>query len=317
MQSLESNTAYVKQVAAELGFSHCGIAKAEKLDEDARRLEAWLMNDRHAGMQYMANHFDLRVDPTRLVPGAKSVITLMTNYYPSIQQDTGIPKVSKYALGEDYHDVIRERLRTFLLRLRERVGEIDGRGFVDSAPVLERAWAERSGLGWIGKNANLINNKHGSFYFLSTLITDLPLIADDPFNKDFCGSCTRCIDNCPTDAILPNREIDANRCISYLTIELKEQTIPGEFSGKFEDWLFGCDICQDVCPWNRFSTPTDEPRFEPRDEILHFSFKDWMDMNEDQFRKIFKGSPLKRSKFAGIKRNLNFLLDATSGNPAQ
>jgi len=313
MQGIESHTAFVKQTAAGLGFSHCGIAKAERLDEDARRLETWLLKEHHAGMAYMENHFDLRVDPTKLVPGAKSVITLLMNYFPSASQDAGSPKISKYAYGKDYHDVIREKLNQFLYLLREKTGNINGRGFVDSAPVLERAWATKTGLGWVGKNGNLINKQNGSFFFIATLITDLNLIADNPFVKDYCGTCTKCIDSCPTDAILPGKDIDANRCISYLTIELKDLMIPDEFSGKFNDWVFGCDICQDVCPWNRFSKPQEMPEFNPKEEILHFSFDEWNRIDEIKFREIFKNSPIKRSKFRGIKRNLQFLANDKSG----
>ncbi|MCC6258130.1 MAG: tRNA epoxyqueuosine(34) reductase QueG [Chitinophagaceae bacterium] len=313
MSILETRGTLVKKIAKELEFSHCGIARAERLDEDARRLESWLLKGHHAGMGYMENHFELRVDPTKLVPGAKSVITLMMNYYPSELQEKGIPKISKYAYGNDYHDIIREKLNQFLFRLRENFGEINGRGFVDSAPVLERTWATKTGLGWVGKNGNLINKEHGSFFFLSTLITDLALPPDDPFARDYCGTCTKCIDNCPTEAIHPNKDIDARRCISYLTIELKDMLIPEEFSGKFEDWMFGCDICQDVCPWNRFAEPQSVPGFSPRSEILHFNFTQWEEMNEDQFKKIFKDSPIKRSKFKGIKRNLQFLLHAKPG----
>lgn len=314
---MDTHTALVKQTATDLGFSHCGIARAVKLDDDARRLETWLLKGHHAGMAYMENHFDLRTDPTKLVPGAKSVITLMLNYFPPVQQDEGIPKISKYAYGKDYHDVIREKLNLFLFRLREKIGDINGRGFVDSAPVLERAWAAKTGLGWVGKNGNLINKQHGSFFFISTLITDLVLQADDPFAKDYCGTCTKCIDHCPTEAILPGKDIDANRCISYLTIELKDMLIPGELSGKFEDWMFGCDICQDVCPWNRFAKPQHAPELEPKTEILHFSFNQWNNLDEIKFRELFKGSPIKRSKFNGIKRNLQFLLDAKPGKQAK
>lgn len=306
----ETHSYLIKQIASDLGFSHCGIAKAEKLDDDARRLEAWLLKGHHAGMGYMDNHFDLRIDPTKLVPGAKSVITLMMNYFPPEVQDEGIPKISKYAYGKDYHEVIREKLNQFLFRLREKVGQVNGRGFVDSAPVLERAWASRTGLGWVGKNGNLINKQQGSFFFLATLITDLHLQPDDPFARDYCGTCTKCIDSCPTEAILPGKDIDARRCISYLTIELKEMLIPDEFSGKFEDWMFGCDICQDVCPWNRFSKPQHVPEFTARPEILHFHFNQWEEMDENKFKEIFKGSPVKRSKFNGFKRNLQFLLNA-------
>ncbi len=297
----------VKSLASALGFDYCGIARAEKLDEDARRLENWLNQGFHGKMKYMENYFDLRVDPTQLVPGAKSVITLLKNYYPQELQQTDGPKISKYAYGKDYHEVIRDQLNQFLSLLREQIGEINGRGFVDSAPVLERSWAVRSGLGWVGKNGNLLTRKSGSFYFISTLVTDLDLEPDDPFAGDFCGSCTRCIDACPTDAILPNRVIDGSRCISYFTIELKDELLPSELSGRFDNWIFGCDICQDVCPWNRFSKPASEPAFQPIPEILHLNTLEWEEMTEEAFKKIFKHSPLKRTKFTGIQRNLKFV----------
>jgi epoxyqueuosine reductase len=301
------NTILVKQTAASLGFEFCGIAKAKKLDEDARRLEIWLQKGMHGGMDYMENHFDLRVDPEKLVPGARSVITLMLNYFPVQNQTANAAKVSKYAYGKDYHEVIRSKLRTFLQILNEKVGEVHGRGFVDSAPVLERSWAQQSGLGWIGKNGNLINKKAGSFYFLATLITDLELDYDDPVAKDYCGSCTKCIDSCPTEAILPGKTIDASKCISYFTIELKENIIPNEMKGKFGDWIFGCDICQDVCPWNRFAKPTNETEFSAIPEVLNMSTTDWEKLTEESFKKIFKDSPVKRARFNGIKRNLQFL----------
>ncbi len=258
-------------------------------------------------MEYMQQHFDLRIDPQKLVPGAKSVITLLKNYYPAEEQRKDAPKISKYAYGKDYHEVIRDQLKIFLSKLREQFGEVNGRGFVDSAPVLERSWAQRSGLGWIGKNGNLINKQQGSFFFIATLITDLPAEPDDPFAKDYCGSCSRCIDACPTDAILPNKVIDGSSCISYFTIELKDMLIPESKKGKFDNWMFGCDVCQDVCPWNRFAKPTKEPGFKPIAEILDFNTKDWEELTEESFKKIFRNSPLKRSKFAGIKRNLKFL----------
>jgi epoxyqueuosine reductase len=298
---------FVKEMSSELGFDYCGIATAKKLDEDARRLESWLGKGFHAGMQYMENHFDMRVDPSLLVPGAKSVITLLVNYYPKNFQRSDSLRVSKYAYGEDYHEVIREKLKIFLQRLRDKVGEINGRGFIDSAPVLERAWAVRSGLGWVGKNGNLLTKRHGSFFFIATLITDLEIAPDDPFAKDYCGSCRKCIDACPTEAILENKVVDGSKCISYHTIELKELIISPELNGKFEGWMFGCDTCQDVCPWNRFSTATNEERFEPIPEILNFSTQDWEQLTEEAFRKIFRNSPLKRSKFKGIHRNITFL----------
>lgn len=297
----------IKQAAIESGFDHCGIAKAVKLEDDARRLENWLQAGRHGSMHYMANHFDLRVDPTLLVPGAQSVITVLKNYYPLQFQQEEAPRISKYAYGQDYHLVIREQLNGLLATIRQMAGNVQGRGFVDSAPVLERSWALRSGLGWIGKNGNLITRVNGSFFFIATLITDLQLEPDDPFAKDYCGTCTRCIDACPTDAILPGKEIDGSRCISYFTIELKDALLPDEMKGKFDNWMFGCDVCQDVCPWNRFSAPHQEPLFEPLETILHFSKSDWNDLTEDQFKILFRHSPLKRSKWQGIKRNLSFI----------
>jgi len=304
---LESYTHLVKSTAKELGFDYCGIAKAQKLNEDAVRLETWLRRGFHGSMQYMEKYFDLRVDPTLLVPGAKSVITLMLNYFPSQQQKNTAPKISKYAFGKDYHEVIKSKLNNLLFILQEKVGEIHGRGFVDSAPVLERTWAQRSGLGWIGRNGNLITKQQGSFFFVATLITDLELLYDDPFVKDYCGTCRRCIDACPTNAILDNKVINGSSCISYFTIELKDMLIPDEMKGKFQNWMFGCDICQDVCPWNRFSKPAAEAAFTPVPEILNLSTKEWENITEETFKNIFKESPLKRAKFKGIQRNLKFI----------
>jgi len=307
LKKQEENTLFIKKTAARLGFDYCGIAKAEKLDDDAVRLEKWLNKGMHGSMQYMEKYFDLRIDPSKLVPGARSVITLLKNYYPSQQQDVTAPKISKYAFGKDYHEVLRKQLTELIESIKETLGEIHGRGFVDSAPVLERTWAQRSGLGWVGKNGNLINKQSGSFYFIATLITDLELQYDDPFVKDVCGTCTKCIDACPTDAILPDKVVDGSKCISYFTIELKEMLIPGEVKGKFDNWMFGCDTCQDVCPWNRFSHPNKEINFIPVPEILNLSTKEWEMMTEESFKKIFKDSPLRRSKFKGIQRNLKFL----------
>lgn len=307
MNPLQQHTAFIKKTAVWLGFEHCGIAPAARLDADARRLEQWLQKGMHGSMQYMEKYFDQRIDPQKLVPGAKSVITLLKNYYPSQQQDAAAPKISKYAFGKDYHEVIREKLNELIALLKEEAGEIHGRGFVDSAPVLERTWAQRSGLGWVAKNGNLINKQSGSFYFIATLITDLELQYDDPFAKDYCGTCTRCIDECPTDAILPDKVVDGSKCISYFTIELKEMLIPGEMKGKFDNWLFGCDTCQDVCPWNRFSHPHRENAFTPIPEILNLSMNEWEAMTEDGFKKLFKDSPLRRTKFSGIQRNLKFI----------
>ena len=290
-----------------MGFDHCGIAKARKLDDDARRLESWLQKGMHASMTYMENHFDLRVDPTKLVPGAKSVITLLLNYTPALPFPDKEVKIARYALGKDYHEVIRGKLNTLLHLMEENIGKVHGRGFVDSAPVLERSWAQLSGAGWIGKNGNLLTRSGGSFFFIATLITDLELEYDDPFVKDYCGTCTRCIDACPTEAISPGKVVDGSKCISYFTIELKEMMIPAEMEGKFSNWMFGCDTCQDVCPWNRFSSPTTVPEFQPLPEVLNFSTRDWESLTETSFNKIFRDSPLKRSKYKGIKRNLAFL----------
>jgi epoxyqueuosine reductase len=249
----------------------------------------------------------MRVDPRKLVPGARSVITLLQNYFPAEQQAANAPQIAKYAYGKDYHEVIRTKLRTFLERINQEIGEVQGRGFVDSAPVLERSWAVKSGAGWVGRNGNLITRSGGSFYFIATLIVDIDLLYDDPFAKDFCGSCRKCIDACPTDAILDNKVVDGSKCISYFTIELKDALIPGDMKGKFDNWMFGCDVCQDVCPWNRFSEPTGEKQFSPIPEILNLSTKEWESLSEDGFKTIFKDSPLKRTKFKGIQRNLSFI----------
>ena len=307
MISANYNTRFVKDTAQKLGFDYCGITKAVKLNEDARRLETWLNKGMHGTMQYMEKYFDQRIDPSLLVPGAKTVITLLLNYFPAEKQNDTAPKVAKYAYGKDYHEVIKEKLNSFLQILKAETGDFNGRGFVDSAPVLERSWAQRSGLGWIGKNGNLLTKQSGSFFFIATLIIDIELDYDDPFVKDYCGSCSKCIDACPTNAILPGSIVDGSRCISYFTIELKDMLIPSEMHGRFNDWMFGCDICQDVCPWNRFSKPTQEIQFKPLPEILNFTTKEWEHMTEESFRKIFKHSPLKRSKFKGIQRNLKFI----------
>lgn len=307
LPSLSKNTALVHELAKEEGFDFCGISSADFLLEEAPRLEAWLKRGNHGTMQWMENHFDKRLDPRLLVPGAKSVISLLCNYYTnSEQRDAASPKISKYALGNDYHLVIKKKLKSLVSKLHEQIGEIDGRIFVDSAPVLERAWAAKSGLGWIGKNSMLINKSSGSFYFIAQIISDLALIPDGPI-KDYCGSCTACIDHCPTEAILPDRTLDSNRCISYLTIELREQ-IPQAFENKMENWAFGCDICQDVCPWNRFSKPHEEPEFNANPELLNMSKKDWKELNEVRFEFIFKNSAVKRTKFKGLRRNIDFLI---------
>ena len=303
----QKQTKLIKQLASEFGFNFCGIAQATKLDDDARRLELWLNKGMHGNMQYMERYFDLRIDPRQLVPGAKSVITLLLNYFPKDKQDAGALKISKYAFGKDYHEVIREKLNNLIESIKINIGEIHGRGFVDSAPVLERTWAQRSGLGWVGKNGNLINKQSGSFFFIATLITDLELEYDDAFVKDHCGTCTKCIDACPTGAILPGKVVDGSKCISYFTIELKDMLIPTEMKGKFDNWAFGCDICQDVCPWNRFSKPTSETEFTPLPGILNISTKEWEAMTEEKFKTIFKNSALNRSKLKGIQRNLKFL----------
>ena len=307
MQLIQEHTRFIKETALSLGFTHCGIAKAAPLDEDARRLEKWLHAGMHGSMQYLENHFDLRIDPTKLVPGAKSVITLTQNYFTPKKQPADSPKISTYAYGTDYHFVIKEKLNKLLAVLQQKAGDIVGRGFVDSAPVLERTWAQKSGAGWIGKNGNLISKKDGSFFFIATLIVDLPLIYDDPFAKDFCGSCTKCIDACPTDAILPDKTIAGNKCISYFTIELKDAIIPSEMKGKFDNWMFGCDTCQDVCPWNRFSKQHVEPGFTANTAIETFGTNEWNNLTKEGFKTVFKNSPLQRSKFEGITRNLEFI----------
>lgn len=294
----------IKQEAAILGFQSCGIAHAAPLYEDAKRLETWLHQGFHGEMKYMENHFDLRIDPTKLVPGAKSIVTLLLNYFPSEEQNANATKIAKYAWGTDYHFVIKDKLHQLLNFIKENIGEVNGRGFVDSAPVLERSWAVKSGLGWIGKNGNLLNKHSGSFFFIATLITDLQLDVDAPFATDHCGTCTRCIDACPTQAIVSPTEVDGSKCISYFTIELKDALIPNAFKDKLDGWMFGCDVCQDVCPWNRFSKPNTENAFQPIPEILNLSLAEWEAMTEENFKKIFKNSPLKRSKFQGIQRNI-------------
>lgn len=309
MTPIEKHTALVKETALRLGFDYCGISKAEKLEDDEKRLADFLNKGYNGKLAYLENWFDKRVDPTLLVPGAKSVVVLMLNYYPAEKQRADAPQVAKYAYGKDYHLVIRNKLNEFFEILREQIGEINGRGFTDSAPVLEKSWANKSGLGWVGKNGLLITKQSGSFFNLATLITDLELIPDNPFVKDYCGTCTRCIDACPTEAILPNKVVNGSKCISYFTIELKDEFIPDEMKGAFENRMFGCDICQDVCPWNRFSTPTKEAEYQPIWEILNYSEKDWDELSEDKFREVFRYSPLKRAKFKGIKRNLKFLKD--------
>ena len=288
-----------------LGFMSCGISKAEFLEEEAPRLENWLNKQMHGEMKYMDNHFDKRLDPTKLVHGAKSVISLLLNYYPSEFQAAETYKVSKYAYGQDYHLVIKEKLTALLYSIQTHIGEVSGRAFVDSAPVLDKVWAAKSGLGWMGKNSNLITKQVGSFYFIAELIVDLELDYDHA-TTNHCGSCTACIDACPTQAIVAPYQVDGSKCISYFTIELKEN-IPQEMKGKFEDWAFGCDICQDVCPWNKFSKPHSEPLFNPNPELLSMSKKDWNEITSETFNTVFKNSAVKRTKFEGLKRNILFL----------
>jgi epoxyqueuosine reductase len=301
-------TQFIKQEANRLGFLACGIAKAEFLSEEAPRLEKWLQQGFHGEMSYMENHFDKRLDPRLLVDDAKSVISLAYNYYPEQHQNNDSYKISKYAYGEDYHHVIKEKLRELLANIQQEIGEVSGRCFVDSAPILERAWAEKAGLGWNGKHSLLIQKQQGSFFFLAELIVDLELEYDHPTTTNHCGSCTKCIDACPTAAILPNNTVDASKCISYFTIELKEN-IPSDFKNQFQDWMFGCDICQDVCPWNRFSKAHSEPLFHPKEAILQFTKRDWEEITEDTFQKVFQKSAVKRTKFLGLQRNISFLKD--------
>lgn len=304
MDPRQRKTDLIKHQAQSLGFFSCGIAVATHLDEDARKLEKWLKNGHHGSMTYMERHFDLRTDPRKLVPGARSVITLLMNYYPSATQNAETPKIARYAWGTDYHYVIRERLNNLLEWINSEIGAVEGRGFVDSAPVLERSWAVRSGQGWIGKNGNVLTRRAGSYFFIATLITDLDLVPDAAFATDHCGTCTRCIDACPTQAILSPTEVDGSKCISYLTIELKDELIPAGLEGKMDGWMFGCDVCQEVCPWNRFSKPTTEQGFTPIPEILNLSRGEWEAMTEETFNKLLKNSPLKRSKWKGIQRNV-------------
>lgn len=305
----EKYTQFIKSEAQRLGFISCGISKAGFLEEEAPRLEAWLKNNAHGQMAYMENHFDKRLNPTLLVDDSKSVISLLLNYYPEqtqtqiVGEDTY--KISKYAYGHDYHFVIKEKLKEFLFSIQENIGEVSGRAFVDSAPVLDKAWAAKSGLGWIGKNSNLLSKQVGSFFFIAELIVDLELEYDNAVT-DHCGSCTKCIDACPTEAIVAPYVVDGSKCISYFTIELKEN-IPQEMKGKFDDWAFGCDVCQDVCPWNRFSKPHKEPLFNPNPELLSMTKKDWEEITEETFRAVFKNSAVKRTKYDGLKRNIDFL----------
>lgn len=290
-----------------LGFMACGFSKARFLEEEAPRLEEWLNRDYQGEMSWMENNFDKRLDPRKLVPGAKTVISLLFNYYPADHQNNpDAPKIAKYAYGEDYHFVVKDKLKLLLQFIRDNIGEVEGRAFVDSAPVMDRAWAQEAGLGWIGKNTLLLNKQAGSFFFIAELILDLEVEATPPNKFDHCGTCTRCIEACPTDALVDANLLDASKCISYLTIELKD-AIPEDFKGKMENWAFGCDICQDVCPWNRFSKAQEEERLKPHSELLEMSAKDWDEITEEVFRKVFKKSALKRTKYSGLKRNLDFL----------
>ncbi|KJD32440.1 epoxyqueuosine reductase [Tamlana nanhaiensis] len=295
----------IKTEAKRLGFMSCGISKAQFLEEEAPRLEKWLKQNMNGEMRYMENHFDKRLDPTKLVEDSKSVVSLLLNYYPSETQNSDSFKLSKYAYGTDYHFVIKDKLKSLLHYIQEEIGEVHGRAFVDSAPVLDKTWAAKSGLGWIGKNSNLLSQKVGSFFFIAELIIDLEL-EYDTITTDHCGTCTACIDACPTQAIVEPYVVDGSKCISYFTIELKDN-IPSEFKGKFDDWMFGCDVCQDVCPWNRFSKSHNEPLFNPHPELLLMSKKDWEEITEDTFRKVFKNSAVKRTKYAGLTRNIKFL----------
>ena len=300
-----SYSEFIKAEAKRLGFISCGISKAAFLEEEAPRLEKWLNKQMHGEMSYMANHFDKRLDPTKLVEGSKSVVSLLLNYYPSEQQNPESYKISKYAYGRDYHFVIKDKLKELLAAIQTKIGEVSGRAFVDSAPVLDKAWAAKSGLGWMGKHSNLLTKEVGSFYFIAELILDLELAYDSP-TTDHCGTCTACIDACPTQAIVEPYVVDGSKCISYFTIELKNE-IPADFKGQFDDWMFGCDVCQDVCPWNRFSKPHQEPLFNPHPELLEMSKSDWEEITSNVFGSIFSKSAVKRTKFSGLKRNIDFL----------
>ena len=307
MNSKKQLSAFIKQEASFLGFAACGIAPASMLPDEINHLETWLKKGFHAGMNYMAKNADLRVNPDLLVENAKSVIVFLYNYFPAekMNEDSAY-LISTYAYGQDYHEVIREKLNIFIEKLKVQVPDISIRGFVDSAPVLERAWASRAGLGWIGKNSMLISRKNGSYFFISELITDLELEYDQPMGGNYCGDCSRCMDACPTAAITDLRVVDANKCISYLTIENKGE-IPEEFKKKYEKWIFGCDICQQVCPWNKYSTPHDEALFNPPHALLEFRKEDWEQLDSEQYNSIFRKSAVKRAKFAGLKRNIDFI----------
>ena len=304
MNNKSTYSTIIKQEAKRLGFDFCGISKAEFLEEEAPRLEKWLSENKHGKMEYMENHFDKRLNPTLLVDDAKSVVSLLYNYFPEQQQNPDSPKISKYAYGLDYHDVIKDKLKEFLFTLKEKIGDINGRAFVDSAPVLDKAWAKKSGLGWIGKNSNLINKQQGSFFFIAELIIDLDLEYDGAI-KDYCGTCTKCIDACPTSAIVEPYVVDGSKCISYFTIELKDQ-MPPELQANFQDWIFGCDICQDVCPWNRHAKPHQEVAFTPNERFLDLSKQDWEDLSEDLFKELFQFSAISRTKLKGLRRNIAY-----------
>ena len=300
------NTQLIKAEAHRLGFSFVGFSKADFLEEEAPRLEKWLKDKHHGEMSYMENNFDKRLDPRLLVEGSKSVISLLYNYHSNqIQSDSSAPKISTYAYGEDYHFVVKRKLKSLLYFIQEKIGEVDARVFVDSAPVLDRAWAKKAGLGWVGKNANLINKNQGSYFFIAEVILDLDLSYDSSI-QDYCGTCTKCIDACPTGAIIQPYVVDGSKCISYFTIELKE-AIPQEVKGKMDNWMFGCDICQQVCPWNSFSLQHNEPAFNPHPDLLSMSKGDWEDLQEDTFKELFRKSAVKRTKFEGLKRNITFL----------
>lgn len=306
LQSL--HTKLIKDKAYELGFMFCGISKATFLEEEVKNFEEYLKENRHGKMQYLENYFDKRMDPTLLVDGAKSVVSLAVNYYPEKQQTDTSYKLSKYAYGVDYHYVVKDKLKELFQFIQDEIGEVDGRMFTDSAPVLEKAWATKSGLGWRGKNNLTIHPKVGSFFFLAELILDLELEYDGPI-KDYCGTCTKCIDACPTEALQPYK-IDASKCISYLTIELKDELLPSEFQNKMENWMFGCDICQDVCPWNKFSKPHNEPAFYPHEKLFELNARDWEELTEEVYQEIFRKNPVKRAKYSGLMRNIAFLKDA-------
>ena len=305
MENKKNYTELIKNEAKRLGFISCGISRAEFLEDEAPRLEKWLKMKMNGEMKYMENYFEKRLDPTKLVDDAKSIISLTYNYYPEDLQNKEAPKVSKYAYGMDYHYVIKEKLNFFLTFIKDKIGDVHGRAFVDSAPILEKAWAAKSGIGWVGKNSNLITKQVGSFYFLAELIVDLDLDYDT-IESDHCGQCTACIDSCPTEAITEPYVVDGSKCISYFTIELKEN-IPQEFKGKFDDWVFGCDVCQDVCPWNKFSKPHKEPLFQSSSELMKMSRDEWNEITEETFNKIFKDSAVKRTGYKGLTRNLNFI----------